>query len=421
MAPALAWAAPKKPPVRLVFMYLPNGIDMPNWNPSYTGRLGELPRILKPLEPFRDDVMMLGNLTHNYGRVLLDGAGDHGRCCANYLTGAHVRKSATDIHVDGPMSMDQVIARKIGGETRFPSLEIGMEDPRQSGSCDSGYSCAYTNNLSWKSETQPMPPILDPRMLFERLFGAGAGLSPAERLRQQRIRTSVLDYVQESTHKLEMDLGPTDRRKLDEYLTGIRAIEQQVERAAKDETQVDPGMGKPIGAPADFAEHYKLLTDMLTVALQADLTRVATFMITREGTSRPYREIGISDGHHPLTHHGGKPELLAKVTQINEYHARNFAAWIERLSTIKEGDGRLLDNLMIVYGASLNDGNRHIHEDLPTLLIGRGGGTLKSGRRMVFRRETPFCNLHLSLMDRMGVEVESFGDSSGRLSGLDAA
>jgi len=419
MTPALASAAPKKPPVRLLFMYLPNGIDMPNWNPAYTGPLAELPRILKPLEPFRDDVLMLSNLTQNYARPLLDSGGDHGRCSANYLTGAHVRKSTTDIHIDGPMSMDQAIARKIGGETRFPSLEIGMEDARQTGTCDAGYSCAYTNNLSWKSEIQPMPPILDPRMLFERLFGATAGLSPREIQRRQAIRSSVLDYVIESTKKLETELGPADRRKLDEYLTAIRSIEERLRRAATDETPVDPGIAKPIGAPADFAEHYKLLTDILTVALQADLTRVVTFMITRESTSRPYREIGISDGHHPLTHHGGNLELLAKVTRINEYHARNFAAWIERLSTIKENDGRLLDNLMIIYGAGLNDGNRHLHEDLPTLIVGRGGGTLKPGRRIMYRRETPFCNLHLSLMERMGVEAESFGDSSGPLPGLD--
>jgi hypothetical protein len=419
MVPALSWGAVKKPPVRLMFMYLPNGIDMPHWNPDYTGPLGELPRILKPLEPYRDDILMLGNLTQNYARGLLDGGGDHGRCSANYLTGAHVKKTTTDIHVDGPRSMDQLIANQIGNQTKLASLEVGMEDPRQSGSCDSGYSCAYTNNLSWKSETQPMPPILDPRMLFERLFGANADLSPAERQRQARIRSSVLDFVADSTRKLEKDLGPTDRRKLDEYLTSIRDIELQMQRASKDETPVDPGMGKPAGAPADFGDHFKLLTDMVTVAFQADLTRVATFMITREGTSRAYREIGISDGHHPLTHHGGKLDQLAKVTQINEYHARNFANFVARLAPIKEGDGRLLDNLMIVYGAGLNDGNKHLHEDLPTLLVGRGGGTLKPGRRIIFRRETPFCNLHLSLMDRMGVEVESFGDSSGRLSGLD--
>ena len=257
-------------------------------------------------------------------------------------------------------------------------------------------------------------------MLFERLFGANADLTPAERGRQDRVRSAVLDFVREDTKRLEQDLGPTDRHKLDEYLTGIRSIEQQIAKAGKDETPVHPGMAKPAGAPVDFAEHFGLLTDMLTVAFQADLTRVATFMVTREGTSRPYREIGISDGHHPLTHHGGKAEQLAKVTLINEYHVRNFAKWIERVSALQEGDGRLIDNMMIVYGAGLNDGNRHLHEDLPTLLVGRGGGTIKPGRRVIFRKETPFCNLHLSLMDRMGVEVESFGDSSGRLPGLDA-
>lgn len=419
MVPALARAAEKKAPVRLAFFYLPNGIDMPNWSLSYKGKLGELPRILKPMEPYRKDFQVLNNLTCNYGRGLLDGAGDHGRCCASWLTGAHVKKSTTEILIDGPMSMDQLLASRIGAQTKFASLEIGMEDVRQSGSCDSGYSCAYTNNIAWKSSTQPLPPILDPRILFERLFGANADLSPAERARQARARSTVLDLVREQTKELQRDLGPSDRRKLDEYLTGIRAVEHQMERVSKDETPVDPGMGKPAGAPVDFAEHFRMLTDMLTVAFRADMTRIATFMITREGTSRPYREIGISDGHHPLTHHGGNPEQLAKVTAINEYHMQQFAAWMGRLSTIQEGDGRLMDNLMLVYGASLNDGNSHIHEDIPTLLVGGGGGTLKPGKRVIFRQETPFCNLHLSLMDRMGVEVESFGDSTGRLPGLD--
>jgi len=408
-----------KPPVRLMFLYVPNGIDMENWNPSYSGPLNELPRILKPLEPFRDDVLMLSNLTHNWARVLLDGPGDHGRCSANYLTGSHVQKTDKSIHVDGTMSMDQLIASRVGAATRLPSLELGMEDPRQSGNCDSGYSCAYTNNLAWKSPTQPMPPLLDPRLVFERLFGAAGDLTPAEREQQRRIRTSILDYVKESANALSRDLGSTDRRKLDEYLTAIRSIEVQIEKAAKDQTPVPEGMAKPAGTPADFSEHFKLLTDMVTVAFQADLTRVVTFLITREGTSRPYREIGISDGHHPLTHHGGKREQLAKVTQINEYHLQNFASWVERLTSLKEAPGRLLDNLMLVYGAGLSDGNRHQHDDLPTVIVGRGGGSLQPGRRVVFRRETPFSNLHLSLMDRMGVHVESFGDSSGRLSGLD--
>ncbi|HET9215851.1 MAG TPA: DUF1552 domain-containing protein, partial [Terriglobia bacterium] len=267
--------------------------------------------------------------------------------------------------------------------------------------------------------TQPMPPLLDPRLVFERLFGVSGDLTPAEREQQRRIRTSILDYVKESAGALSRDLGPTDRRKLDEYLTAIRSIEMQIEKAAGDQTPAPEGMAKPAGTPADFSEHFKLLTDMVTVAFQADLTRVITFLVTREGTSRPYREIGISDGHHPLTHHGGKRDQLARVTEINEYHLKNFASWVGRLSTIQEGSGRLLDNLMLVYGAGLSDGNRHLHDDLPTVIVGRGGGSLRTGRRMVFRRETPFSNLHLSLMDRMGVQVESFGDSSGRLSGLD--
>lgn len=420
MMPALARAQNvKKPPVRLAFFYVPNGIDMPNWNLNYTGQLGELPRILKAMEPVRKDFIVLNNLTQNYARGLLDGGGDHGRCAANYLTGAHVKKSTTEIHVDGPMSMDQLIATRIGNQTKFASLEIGMEDPRQSGSCDSGYSCAYTNNMAWKSSTQPLPPILDPRILFERLFGANADLTLAERAKENRVRRAVLDLVQEQTKQLQRELGPTDRHKLDEYLTGIRSIEERLERAAKDETPVHPGMGKPAGAPVDFAEHFKLLTDMQLVAFQADLTRISTFMITREGTSRPYRELGISDGHHPLSHHGGNVDYLGKITAINEYHVKNFAGYVERISKLQEGDGRLMDNLMIVYGAGLNDGNGHLHEDLPTLLVGGGGGTLKPGRRVVFRRETPFCNLHLSLMDRMGVEVDSFGDSTGRLPGLE--
>ena len=231
----------------------------------------------------------------------------------------------------------------------------------------------------------------------------------------------MLDYVMGDTNKLKNDLGPTDKRKLDEYLSSIREIERQMEKAAKDNTRVDPQMDKPYGIPADFAEHFRLMTDIVTVAFQADLTRVLTFLITREGTSRAYRELGIPDGHHPLTHHQGKPELMEKVRQINEYHTAQLAAWLTKLKSIKEGDSNLLDNSMIVYGAGLSDGNRHTHEDLPTLIAGRAGGYFKTGRRIVSRRETPMCNLFLTMMERMGVQMEYFGDSSGRLNGLDLA
>jgi len=362
---------------------------------------------------------MLGNLTHNTGRALLDGAGDHGRCSGSYLTGIQVKKTTVDIRAG--VSCDQIVARHVADQTRFPSLEVGMEDARQAGDCDSGYSCAYTNNLAWKSETQPLPPILNPRALFERLFGNGVILSPETQARQADYRRSILDFVGEDTRKLEATLGPTDRRKLDEYLSSIREVERQIERAEKTNAQIDPHMEKPYGVPADFAEHFTLMSDMITIAFQADLTRVVTFMMTREGTSRPYRELGISDGHHPCTHHQNKPELIEKVTQINTYHATQMAGWVAKLKSIREGDRRLLDNMMLVYGAGLSDGNRHLHEDLPTMVIGNARGTIKTGRRIVYRRETPMCNLHLAMMERMGVHMEHFGDATGQLAFADLA
>ena len=412
-----AFAASTKAPVRMGFVYVPNGMDVRNWNIDYEGKLGTLSRIMKPLEPMREEITVLGNLTHNNGRALLDGPGDHGRCCGSYLTGIQPKKSMADIHCG--ISCDQIVANEIGHNTRFPSLELGMEDARQAGDCDSGYSCAYTNNLAWRSETQPLPPVLDPRAMFERLFGADAGLSPQERARRNKFRRSILDFVSEDTRKLERDLGPTDRRKLDEYLSSIREIERQIERAEKDNAQISPGMAEPYGVPADFAEHFKLMTDMLTVALRTDMTRVFTFLVTREGTSRSYREIGIPDGHHPLTHHRNDPALMEKVTQINTYHVQQFAGWVEKLKSIPDGDGKLLDNCMIVYGAGLADGNRHNHEDLPTLIAGRGGNYIKPGRRVVVRRETPMSNMFLTMMDRMGVHAEHFGDATGRINGLD--
>jgi len=408
-----AFAAPKAP-VRLAFLYVPNGIDMKNWNIAEEGPFaGEFPRVMKPLEAFRNDILQIGNLTHNSGRALLDGAGDHGRCAGSYLTGVQVKKTTIDIKAS--VSCDQIIANKIGHETRFASLELGMDDSRQAGDCDSGYSCAYTNNLSWRSETQPLPPVLDPRVLFERLFGTGQILSAEDMDRRARFRRSILDFVTTDTKKLQTSLGPTDRRKLDEYLSSIREVERQLEKAEKDSIAVDPGMDKPYGVPPDFSEHFKLMTDMITIAFQADQTRVLTFLMTREGTSRSYREIGIADGHHPCTHHQGKTDLIEKVIQINEYHTKQLAGWLGKLKSIKEGDGNLLDNSMIVYGAGLSDGNRHLHDDLPTLLIGRGGNYFKPGRRVVYRKETPMSNFHLTLMERMGVPMEHFGDASGQL------
>ena len=419
MVPALAHAQSSKRPVRMAFVYVPNGIDMRNWTLDYEGPLGELTPTLQPLAPYKSDITILGNLTHNTGRALLDGPGDHGRCCGSYLTGVQVKKTLTDIKAS--VSCDQLVANEIGHQTRFPSLEVGLEDARQAGDCDSGYSCAYTNNLAWRSETQALPPVLDPRALFERLFGNDAGLSPEERARRNKYRRSILDFVTEDTRTLQAGLGPSDKRKLDEYLTSVREIERQIEKAEKDNAQIDPGMDKPYGVPNDFAEHFRLMTDMITVAFQADLTRVVTFLVTHEGTSRAYREIGIADGHHPLTHHRNQVELMNKVARINLYHVEQFAKWVGRLKNTQDGDGSIIDNSMIVYGAGLADGNSHIHTDLPTVMVGRAGGHIKSGRRIVYRKETPMCNLFLTMMDRMSLRMEQFGDSTGHLNGLDLA
>jgi hypothetical protein len=417
MAPA--FAATTKQPVRMAFFYVPNGMIMDGWNPTWEGKFQELPRALKPLDPYKDDFIQIGNLTHNTGRALLDGAGDHGRCSGSYLTGVQVKKSLIDIK--NSISFDQIVANEIGKQTRFPSLELGMEDARQAGDCDSGYACAYTNNLSWRSETQPLPPILDPRALFERMFGKGLPMTPEERARQSKYRRSILDFVTEDTHKLEATLGPTDRRKLDEYLSSIREVERQIDRAEKDNAQIEPNMDKPYGIPADFAEHFRMMANMMAIAFQADQTRIITFLMTREGSSRPYRELGIPDGHHPLTHHRNQADLIEKVRQINTYHVQQFASFVEKMKSTKDGDGTLLDNCMLVYGAGLSDPNAHLHEDLPTILVGKGGGYFKTGRRVIARRETPMCNLFLTMMDRMGVNVENFGDSNGRLEGLDLA
>jgi hypothetical protein len=431
MVPALSFGKAAAAPVRTAFVYVPIGAIMDHWNPSYTGQLGELPRILKPMEPFKKDMLLLSNLTHNGGRALLDGGGDHARATGGYLSGVQPRKIAEDSSygdrqgkvtaaIKAGITADQIIANQIGNKTRFASLEVGMEDSQQAGNCDSGYSCAYTNNLAWRSDTQPMPPILDPRALFERLFGDDGDLTPEARDRRNLYRRSILDYVTEDSKKLEGRLGPSDRAKLDQYMTSVREVEQRIEKNEKDNRRVDPGMEKPGGTPGDFAEHFKLQSDMITIAFQADLTRTVTFLVGREGSNRAYREIGVPEGHHNLTHHRNNPEMIERVAQINCYHMRTFAAWIEKMKAHQEGDGSLLDNCMIVYGSGISDGNRHTHEDLPTLILGNGGGYLKTGRRVIYRRETPICNLYLTMMEGMGVHQDTFGDATGHLPELTA-
>jgi hypothetical protein len=382
------------------------------------GREFELSRILKPLEPFREDMLVLSGLAAENAKALGDGPGDHARAGACFLTGVHPRKTA-GADIQNGISADQIAAQAVGAETRLPSLELGCEESRTVGNCDSGYSCAYTNSISWRSPTTPMPPETNPRSAFERLFGIeDVPLSPEDRARRAQRRQSILDLVGDRTRQLVTGLGPSDRRKMDEYLYAIREIERRLERAERDGVEVPPGVEKPSGIPAAFADYVKLMFDLQVVAFQADLTRVTTMMIGREGSLQAYPEIDVPDSHHPLTHHRGNPEFVEKVTRINAYHAELFAHFVAKLKATPDGDGTLLDHSMVVYGSAISDGDRHTHEDLPVLLVGRGAGRLKPGRHVVHPRDTPLTNLYLTLLDGMGVRPEAIGDSTGKLEHL---
>jgi hypothetical protein len=411
-------ASTNRAPVRVAFVYVPNGIIMKDWTPKGVGRDYECTRILKPLEAVREDLFVLSGLADYNGNALGDGPGDHARAGASFLTGVHCKKTAgADIRAG--VSADQVAAQSVGSKTRFPSIELGCEDSRTVGNCDSGYSCAYTNSVSWRTPTTPMPPEVNPRMAFERLFGtADLSLPPEVRARRAEYRKSILDLVRDDTQKLVGRLGANDRRKLDEYLYAIREIEQRIEGAEKNNREVNPGIEKPAGIPITFTEYAKLTYDLLAVAFQTDLTRIATLVVAREGSMRVYPEIGIPDPHHPLTHHRNNDDWIEKVVQINTYHTDLFAYFLKKLKSIPDGDGTLLDHSMIVYGSGLGDGNRHTHDELPILLAGRGDGSLKPGRHIVYKRGTPMTNLYLTLLDRMGVQPEKIGDSTGKVEHL---
>jgi hypothetical protein len=398
-------------PLRLAFIYVPNGIFMDQWTPVSDGADFELPRILSPLTPHRDNVLVLSGLTQNTGRALGDAAGDHARASATYLTGVHPKKT-DGAGICAGISVDQVAASHVGASTKLPSLELGCEDGRLVGNCDSGYSCAYNNTLSWRTPSSPLPPDVNPRSVFERLFGS-LDENPADRLKRLRNEASILDYVLDDTRRLTSRLGSSDHRKLDEYLTSVREIERRIQFAEKDDQQVSPSFEKPSGVPADFADYAKLMFDLMLVAFQTGTTRVSTFMLGREGSIRAYREIGISDAHHPVTHHSGNPDLIEKVVRINTYHMQQFAYFLDKLKATPDGDGTLLDHSLIVYGSGLSDGNKHQHNNLPVLVAGKSGG-----RHITYPAETPMNNLHLALLDRMGVRIESLGDSNGELNVL---
>ncbi|MFN0110360.1 MAG: DUF1552 domain-containing protein [Blastocatellia bacterium] len=417
MTPALA-AVPKAP-VRLAFLYVPNGVvNIDWWRPKGEGKGFEFSRLMKPLEPLREDIFALSGLDDNNGNALGDGPGDHGRAGASFLSGVHCKKTAGADILAG-ISADQVAAQALASQTRFASLELGCEDSRTVGNCDSGYSCAYTNSISWRTPTTPNPPEINPRMAFERLFGtADLSLSAEVRARRATYRKSILDMVREDTQKLTGTLGANDRRKVDEYLYAVREIEQRIEKAEKENREITPAFDKPAGIPTTFNEYVKLMCDIQMTAVQTDLTRVSTLMFAREGSMRVYPEIGINDPHHPLTHHRGIADWIEKVAQINTYHVKLLAEYLQRLKATKEGDSNLLDNSMIVYGAGISDGNKHNHEDLPIILAGRGGGALKPGRHIFFKPGKPMTDLYLTLLDRMGVRPEKIGDSKGRFDHL---
>jgi len=417
MTPAFAAPRFQARPVRLGFTYVPNGITMVDWTPKGTGAGFEFSRVMKPLEPFRQDMLVMSGLAQRNGQALGDGPGDHARAAASYLTGVHPRKTA-GADIQNGISVDQVAAQQIGSATRFASLELGCDDSRTIGNCDSGYSCAYTNSLAWRGPATPMPPETNPRLVFERLFGdIDTSLSPEVRARRLMYRRSILDLVNERTTKLASTLGPTDRRKLDEYLTSIREIEQRIEKAEKDMTGLTPTIDKPTGVPVLYADYVNLMFDLQLIAFQADQTRIVTMMMGREGSMRTYPELGVPDPHHPLTHHRGNPEWIERVTKINTLHMELFAGFIKKMKETPDGDGSLLDHTIIVYGSGLSDGNRHTHEDLPIAVIGHGGG-FRMGSHIVYPKGTPLTNLFLTVLDRVGVQQETIGDSTGRIEHL---
>jgi hypothetical protein len=410
---------PKSPPLRMAFFYVPNGVHMPDWVPRSVGADFGLPALLEPLAAVKEDLLVLSGLSLNPARALGDGGGDHARAMASFLTGAHPRKTdGADLRAG--VSVDQVAAQRIGRATRFPSLEIGCEGGKSAGECDHGYSCAYQSNLSWRSETTPVAKEINPRLVFDRLFGSPPdGNSGADVARGDRQKKSILDFIGADARQLRTVLGAADRRKLDEYLTGVRELEQRLARSRR---ALDVGVAKyprPLGIPADYQEHLRLMGELLVLAFQSDLTRIATFVFANDGSNRSYRTAGVSDGHHDLSHHGGDIAKQEKIKRINQFHAAQLAHILGKLKGIPEGDGTLLDHCMIVYGSGISDGNSHSHDDLPILLAGKANGSIRTGRHIRYPSETPLTNLYVALLDRMGVKVDGFGDSTGRLTSLE--
>ena len=416
MVPAMAAVGDSQRVNRLSFVYVPNGIIMDQWTPATEGAGFEMTPILEPLAPYRDQMLVLSGLDcKNANPQPGEGGGDHERGSGAFLTGVHPKKTGgTDI--EAGTSIDQVAAKELGNQTELASLELTLDFAEFVGGCDPGYSCAYTNTLCWRSPNTPIPMENNPRAVFERLFGSSDTTDPAERLARIKKDRSILDAVRQDVARLVPGLGPTDRRKLTEYLDAVRDVERRIQKAEEQSSQELPSLVRPVGIPATFEDHIKLMFDLQVLAYQTDKTRVITFLLAHEQSTRAYPEIGIHDPHHPLTHHSGDQEKIAKVVQIQTYHAKMFSYFLEKMRSTPDGDGSLLDHMMIVYGGSISDANVHKHEDLPILLLGGGDGRIKGGRHVRYPKDTPVSNLFLALLDNLGVTKESFGDSTGHLS-----
>jgi hypothetical protein len=421
MVPALTAAAntPATPVRRLGVVYHPNGVIYENWLPQGVGPGFELSPVLSPLEPFRDKLLVVTGLSSHQAEALGDGGGDHSRATGSYLTGVHVRKS--DSLVQSSVSMDQVAARSLQSETQLSSLQLTVDDNSLVGSCDVGYSCAYSSTLSWLTPTLPLMAENNPRVVFERLFGSSDSTDArvrASRLRQDR---SILDSVTVRVRQLQRKLGPADSTKVNDYLESLRDVERRIQKAEEQNATEGPDVDRPAGVPDGFEPHVQLLYDLQLLAYQSDLTRVITFMYGREQTGRPYPQIGIPEPHHSLTHHQNDPAKMEKCTAIQKYHVKLFAAYLEKLRATPDGDGSLLDHVILLYGSGISNSDRHTHGPLPTLLLGGGAGTIKGGRHLVYPDDTPLTNLQLTLLNKMGVPAETLGDSTGQfkeLSGL---
>lgn len=418
MVPALSVVAKTAaaPVKRIGFIYLPNGAVMQSWTPKSEGKL-ELSPTLSPLEPYKDQTVVLTRLAHGQAEPLGDGNGEHSRASAVWLNGVHP-KHTEGADVRAGVTADQIAAAELGKETPLPSLELAIDLDFLVGNCENGYSCAYMNTVSWRTATTPLPMENNPRVVFERLFGDGG--TREQRLAEMSKDRSILDSVSEDLAHLERDLGAADRQRVDQYLDAVRAIERRIqlsEAQGADATLPD-NLARPAGIPDSYEEHVTLMYDLLSLAFQADLTRVFTFMVGRELGGRPYPQIGVPEPHHGLSHHRNDPEKLAKLSQINRHHVELFTHFLARLQATSDGDGSLLDRSLVLYGAGLGDSNDHLHYDLPVAVIGGKGAGWRGGRHLRYPKDTPMNNLLVTMLDKVGLPAEQFGDATGRLRAL---